>query len=66
MRVTAEKVKDPPRLDNFRIALETPLLLNTEQRGGLEESVRHCPIHNTLLNPARIELTVAALQLADH
>jgi len=66
VRVTAEKVKDPPRLDNFRIALETPLTLNTEQRSGLEESVRHCLIHNTLLNPARIELTITALQLADH
>jgi len=64
VRVTAEKVKDPPRLDNFRITVESPLNLNSEQRGGLEESVRHCLIHNTLLNPARIELTITVSDLA--
>ncbi len=64
VRVTADKIKDPPRLDNFRIAVEVPLVLNDEQRKGLEESVHHCLIHNTLLHPSRIELAITIPQLA--
>ena len=60
VRVTADKIKDPPRLDGFRIEVNPPLALSAEQRKGLEESVRHCLIHNTLLHPSRIELVIAA------
>ena len=60
VRVTADKVKDPPRLDSFRIEVMAPLALSAEQRDGLEGSVRHCLIHNTLLHPSRIELVIAA------
>ena len=58
--MTADKVKDPPRLDSFRIEVMPPLALSAEQRDGLEESVRHCLIHNTLLHPSRIELVIAS------
>ncbi len=64
VRVSADKIKDPPRLDNFRIEIDAPLALNGEQRKSLEESVRHCLIHNTLLHPSRIELAITAPQLA--
>ncbi len=60
VRVTADKVKDPPRLDSFRVEVIPPLALGAEQREGLEESVRHCLIHNTLLHPSRIDLVIAA------
>ena len=60
VRVTADKIKDPPRLDNFRIEVDAPVELNVEQRKGLEESVRRCLIHNTLLHPSRIELAITA------
>ena len=62
--MSADKIKNPPRLDNFRIEIDAPLALNGEQWKGLEESVRHCLIHNTLLHPSRIELTITAPQLA--
>jgi putative redox protein len=58
VRVTAEKAKDPPRLENFRIDVNTPVSLNAEQRKGLDEAVRHCLIHNTLLHPPRISLSI--------
>lgn len=64
VRVTAGRVKDPPRMDNFRIEVGTPLPLNDEQRKGLEESVRHCLIHNTLLHSAHLELAIEALEPA--
>jgi putative redox protein len=65
VRVTADKIKDPPRLGNFRIEVDTPLALNIEQQKGLEESVLHCLIHNTLLHPSRIELAINIPRLAD-
>ena len=58
VRVTAEKAKDPPRLDNFRIEIDAPITLTAEQRKGVEEAVKHCLIHNTLLHPPRIELEI--------
>lgn len=58
VRVTAEKVKPPARLDNFRIIVEVPLDLSEEHRKGIEESVHRCPIHNTLLQPPSIALEI--------
>lgn len=56
VRVTAEKAANPPRLDNFRIEVDSPPALNAGQRQGLAEAVRHCLIHNTLLGAPQIEL----------
>ena len=60
VRVTAEKAKNPARLDNFRIEVEIPSALNHEQQAGIEDAVRHCLIHNTLLHPPRIALDVTS------
>jgi putative redox protein len=58
VRVTGDKVKDPPRMDNFRIEIELPLDLTEEQRAGVENAVHHCLIHNTLLRPPRIAIEI--------
>ena len=63
VRVTAEKAKNPVRLDNFRIEVEIPSALSPEQQGGIEDAVRHCLIHNTLLHPPRIALDVTSSAL---
>ena len=62
VRVTAEKVKDPARVDNFHIAIETPAPLTGQHRAGVETAVHHCLIHNTLLHPPNmvIEITEPA------
>lgn len=56
MRVTAEKVSGPPRLDRFRISVEAPVTLTDEQEQGLQQAVEHCLIHNTLLHTPKIEI----------
>jgi uncharacterized OsmC-like protein len=58
--VTAEKLKQPARLGNFRIHVSCPVALTEEQEQGVMRSVHHCLVHNTLLNPPeiKIELTV--------
>jgi putative redox protein len=63
VRVTADKVKPPARLDNFVIDIEIPVELTDEQRKGVEDAVHHCLIHNTLLTPPKITLgiTTAAM-----
>ena len=58
VRVTAEKVKNPARLDDFKIEVAVPLELNEEQIKGVEAAVHRCLIHNTLMHPPKIELEV--------
>jgi uncharacterized OsmC-like protein len=59
VRVTAEKKKDPARLDNFHIEIETPSALSEQHRAGVENAVHHCLIHNTLLQPPSIIIEIA-------
>jgi putative redox protein len=56
VRTTAEKVVGPPRLDDIRIELECPGVVEERHRRGLLETVRKCLIHNTLLHTPRIRL----------
>lgn len=58
VRVSADKAKDPPRIDNFRIEVEVPVAISGEHRAGVTEAVHHCLIHNTLLHPPKITLDV--------
>ena len=64
VRVTAKKAQDPARLDDFLIAVEAPCNLHSEDLDGLEESVHHCLIHNTLLHPPKISIDIKARELA--
>jgi len=58
VRVTADKLKDPARIDNFHIEIETPVELTEQQRAGVEDAVHHCLIHNTLEHPPRIAIEI--------
>ncbi len=62
VRVTAEKLLNPPRLDNFRIEIEAPVSLTPEHRAGVDDAVKHCLIHNTLLNPPKIVTEIGSAQ----
>ena len=58
VRVSAEKLKSPARMDNFNIEVEMPLELDDEHKKGVEQAVHHCLIHNTLLHPPQIAVEV--------
>jgi putative redox protein len=58
VRVTADKLKDPARIDNFRIEVEAPTALSEQDRAGVEDAVQHCLIHNTLLHPPSMAIEV--------
>jgi putative redox protein len=58
VHVTADKVKAPARLDNFRITVTVPVEISDEHRKGVEDAVHHCLIHNTLLQPPTIALDI--------
>ncbi len=58
VRVTAEKAKNPARLDHFKIEVEVPAGLSEEHVKGVEEAVHRCLIHNTLTHPPKIELEI--------
>ncbi len=64
VRVTAEKAKNPARLDDFHIEVDVPAELSEEHRKGVEEAVHRCLIHNTLLHPPKIELQVKSTPVA--
>ena len=61
VRVTCDKVKPPARLDNFVIELDLPVELDEKHRAGVEDAVHRCLVHNTLLQPPKIEITLKAL-----
>jgi len=60
VRVTADKVKGPARLDNFHIEVDVPADLSQRDRAGIERAVHRCLIHNTLLQPPSITLAVSS------
>jgi len=62
VRVSAGKVTGPARLENFKIELRLPVLIEDDHRKGVEEAVHHCLIHNTLLNPPKITIEVEGVQ----
>ncbi len=62
--VTAEKLKQPARLGDFRIDVSCPVSLTDEQQQGLMNSVHHCLIHNTLLSPPEISIGLTCAQTA--
>jgi len=64
VRASAEKAKDPARLDNFRIEVEVPEDLSDAHRIGMEKAVHHCLIHNTLLHQPKITIDVKLPTLA--
>ena len=59
VRVSADKAKNPPRMDDSKVEVETPVPLREEHRSGVEQAIRHCLIHNTLLNAPHISLEVS-------
>jgi len=63
VKVAAEKARQPARLGSFRIEIVAPAL-DAQNEEGVRRAVEKCLIHNTLLNPPRIETVVrcAALQ----
>jgi hypothetical protein len=48
----------PARIDHFKIEIESPVELSEKHIRGVEESVHHCLIHNTLLNAPQINVEV--------
>ena len=62
VRVTADKVKNPARVDNFKIEIDLPRSLSDQDREGVNRAVHHCLIHNTLLNPPAMEIAIGVPQ----
>jgi len=64
VRVTADKRKDPARLDDFRIFVDVPAGPDPKHLAGLERAVHQCLIHNTLLHPPTIAIEIHSPALA--
>lgn len=64
VRVTAEKAKNPARLDQFVIEVDVPAGLSEEQVKGMEEAVHRCLIHNTMLHSPSIAIAIRAAEPA--
>ena len=65
VRVSAEKVQNPARMNDFRIHIELPSSVSDKHRAGVSEAVLHCLIHNTLLHPPAITVQVAGSVLQE-
>ncbi|MGB9030158.1 MAG: OsmC family protein [Acidobacteriaceae bacterium] len=58
VKVIAEKVMNPPRVDNIRIEVELPLACEERDRAGVDRAIHRCLIHNTLMNPPKIAIEI--------
>jgi uncharacterized OsmC-like protein len=59
VRVVAEKALHPARLGSFGIEVSAPGL-DPAHEAGLMRAVKACLIHNTLMSPPKIEITLNA------
>jgi uncharacterized OsmC-like protein len=60
VRVSAEKVKNPARLDNIKIHVDYPQALEAHHHDGLLRAVHQCLIHATLLTTPTITTEIHA------
>lgn len=58
VKVTAEKAKNPPRLDNFVVQVDAPGV-GDAHREAVRKSVEKCLIHATLLHSPTIRTEVS-------
>jgi uncharacterized OsmC-like protein len=58
VRVTAEKVKAPFRLDNFKVQVDVDCELDDQHLRGVEDAVHRCLIQNTLLHPPQMKVEI--------
>ncbi len=65
VRVHADKLKKPARMDNFRIDIDLPVSLSEAHKAGVEEAVHHCLIHNTLMHPPQMSIEVKSSEPAE-
>ena len=65
MRVTAEKAPQPARLATFRLEVSVANL-DERHQAGLHRAVKACLIHNTLLSPPSIEISVVPSAVLAH
>ena len=64
VRISADKMKNPARIDNFRVLIDTPGEFGPEHEKGIRESVERCLIHNTLQHPPSIIVEIHSVQPA--
>lgn len=55
IRVRADTLKNPGRLDNFVVEVDAPAV-SAEHLDALRAEVLHCTVHNTLTHPPAIQL----------
>ncbi|MBS1833064.1 MAG: OsmC family protein [Acidobacteria bacterium] len=60
VRISAQKVPNPARMDHFVIEIDCPVELTDQHRAGVEKEVHKCLIHNTLMHPPSIALEINA------
>jgi putative redox protein len=61
VRVHADKVPSPARLDHFQIEVNAPVPLTERQTAELEKEVERCLVHNTLTHPPSINLEIRTI-----
>lgn len=62
--VTADKLKQPARVGNFRIIVTCPVPLTESETEGVMRSVHNCLVHNTLMTPPEITIELLTNEMA--
>ncbi len=64
VHVSAEKATGPARLASFRIDVRVPNLADPKHQEGVLRAAKSCLIHNTLMQPPQIEMTLSTAAAA--
>jgi putative redox protein len=65
VRVSAEKARQPARLASFQVQVSVSTI-DERHEAGLLRAVKACLIHNTLLSPPEIKISVVASPIPTH
>lgn len=60
--VEAEKLRNPTRLGNFVLKVQSPVELTPDQTLAMERAVHRCLIHQTMLQPPQIAITIVVAE----
>ena len=58
VEISAEKLTSPARLGEIRVVVHAPSELAPEHKAGVDDSVHHCVLHNTLIHPPKVTVEV--------
>lgn len=60
LSVSWDKASNPARINNIKVEIRLPKMLDQERREALIKVAEHCLVHNTIHTPPKLEVSLFA------